>query len=148
MAMRVLLVNFQSVQDVRFFDPSTGTLEESNQHSWKDADGRFFEQDGSLICLFRSRDRIYLYLGGVNATVDSELTTTMETGRESRRFRAYLGSEVLFDKVYPRKPDTDGNPFWPSDAEDEDILLWVHHIASSPERQQILLANSRRKMRN
>ena len=143
--MSVLVVNFQRAGDVRFFDPSTGTLEESKQFSWKDTDGQFFEQDGSLICLFKSRGEIHLYLGGVNTTIDRELTTRMEADAQSRRFRVYRGSELIFEKMYPRKPDTDGNPFWPSDAEDEDILLWVHLIVGSPERQQVLLESSRRK---
>ena len=142
--MRVLVVNFLRAGDVRLFDPSTGTLEESCQHTWMEAQGRFLEQDGSLICLFRSHGRIHLFLGGVNATIGPELTTIVETDAQTRRFRAYRGSELIFDKMYPRKPDTDGNPLWPSDAEDEDILLWLHHVVCSPERQQILLANSRR----
>ena len=143
--MSVLVVNFQLAGDVRYFDPSTGALEESDQHTWKDAHGCFFEQDGSLICLFQSHGRIHLFLGGVRATIDRELTTRVEADAQWRRFRAYRGSELIIDKMYARKPDTDGNPFWPSDAEDEDILLWVHHIVGSPERQQILLANSRRE---
>lgn len=143
--MRVLVVNFQRAGDVRVFDPSIGTLEESKRHSWKDTDGQFLEQDGSLICLFQSHGKIHLYLGGVNATIDRELMTEMETDAQLRRFRAYRGTELIFDKMYPRKPDTDGNPFWPSDAEDQDILLWVHHIVNSPERQQILLESRRRE---
>ncbi len=143
--MRVLVVNFQRAGDVRFFDPSTGTLFESYQHTWKEAQGQFSQQDGSLFCLFRSYGRIHLFLGGINATIDPELTTKVETDVQSRWFRAYRGSELIFDKMYPRKPDTDGNPFWPSDAEDEDILLWVHHVVCSPERQQVLLANSHRE---
>lgn len=143
--MRVVVVNFQRAGDVRFFDPSTGTLEESNERSWQDADGRFFEQDGSLICLFQSRGKIHLYLDGITATIDGELTTKMETNAQHRRFRAFRGAELICDKTYPRKPETDGNPFWPSDAEDEDILVWVHNIVSSPERQQVLLEKARRE---
>ena len=44
---------------------------------------------------------------------------------------------VGYDKTYPRKQDTDGNLIWPSDAEDDDILFWVHNIVGSGERQQI-----------
>lgn len=137
--MRVVLVNFTRAGDVRFFDPSTGTLETTDEHSWKDADGRFLHQDGSLICLFQCRGKLHLFLDGINATVDCELTTKMGMRGRERYFTVWRGNELIYDKTYPRKPDTDGNPFWPSDEEDEDILLWVHNIASSRERQQMLL---------
>lgn len=143
--MRVVVVNFQLAGDVRFFDPSIGMLEKSNQHSWKDADGRFSEQDGSLICLFQYRGRLHLYLDGTSTTIDGGLTTSVDTHAQERRFRAFRGAELIYDKTYPRKPDTDGDPFWPSDAEDEDVFLWVHNIIGSHERQQILLEKSRRE---
>ena len=143
--MCVVVFNHQRAGDVRLFEPSTGMLTESNEHSWQDADGLFCKQDGSLICLFRSRGELHLYLDGANTTVDSDLTTNIDTHAQERRFRAFRGAELIYDKTYPRKPDTDGNPFWPSDAEDQDILLWVHNIVGSRERQQILLKKSHRE---
>jgi hypothetical protein len=143
--MRLIMVNFQHARDVRFFDPSTGMLEKQNECSWKDADGRFSQQDGSLVCLFQSRGILHLYLDGTTITVDSDLITGMDEQAHERRFRAFRGARVIYDKTYPRRPNTDANPFWPSDAEDEDIFLWIHNIVGSPERQLVLLESSRRQ---
>ena len=137
--MSIVLVNFQRARDIRLFDQLNGALSESDAHSAKESDGRFSEQDGSIICLFKDNGRLHLYLDGVNTTIDGELTTSIDAYAQERRFRAFRGAKLIFDKTYTRKPDTDGNPFWPSDAEDEDVFLWVHNIIASPERQQILL---------
>jgi hypothetical protein len=141
--MRVLLTNFERAGDVRSFDPTTGILEKTKGHSWMDADGRFSDQDGSLLCLFEFCGIIALFLDGVRTTLDDGLTTDVFDCGQDRCFRAYRGSELIYLKNYPPKPDSDGNPFWPSEPEDEDFLLWVHNIARSPERQQILLARPR-----
>jgi hypothetical protein len=142
--MSIVLVNFQRARDVRLFDHSTGALSVSDAHYWKEADGRFSEQDGNIICLFQDSGRLQLYLDGVNSTIDGELTTSLDANARERRFRAFRGDKLIFEKTYTRKPDSDGNPFWPSDAEDEDAFLWVHNIVSSPERQKILLEQSHR----
>jgi hypothetical protein len=137
--MSVIVVNFNRAGDVRLFDPSTGTMQKAVKRTWQEADGRFCEQDGSLVCLFRSRGRIHLFIDGATSIVDDALTTCLEMNGRERCFQAFRDKTLIFEKTYPRKPDTDGNPFWPSDAEDEDVFLWVHNIVGSGERQRILL---------
>ncbi len=138
--MSVVVVNFNLAGDVRLFDPSTGTIQKAVERTWENADGRFCEQDGSLVCLFKSRGRIHLFIDGATSTVDDELTTSLDTNDREHCFQAFRDKKPIFKKTYPRKLDTDGNPFWPSDAEDEDVFLWVHNIVGSRERQRILSA--------
>jgi hypothetical protein len=88
--------------------------------------------------LFRLYGQAHLYLDGVRALLDNHVATIMEATGLERHIRVLHDDELIYEKTYPRKPETDGNPFWPSDAEDEDFLLWVHNIVSSPERQSIL----------
>ncbi|MEZ5941950.1 MAG: hypothetical protein R3C18_11200 [Planctomycetaceae bacterium] len=95
-----------------------------------------------MACLFKSGGEIHLFLDGINAVVDDALTTTVDTNGDERRFQVFWKKKCLYEKTYPRKPDTDGNPFWPSDAEDQDVFLWIHNIVCSHERQQILLSGS------
>lgn len=140
--MNVLVVNHRRAGDVRLFAPLAGKLENSNIHTWKDADGQFSDEDGSLVCMYRHQGKLHLFFDGVTSAVDADLTTSVDTHRRSRRFRAFRSSELIYEKTYPRKPETDGNPFWPSEPEDEDFLLWVHNIVCSPKRQQILLTKA------
>ncbi len=137
--MTIVLSDFQVVRDVRLFDDCTGTLSKTDAYSWKEANGCFSKQDGSIVCYFRHNGRLHLYFDGVKTTIDPELTTTLDTVDQENHFQAFRGDELIFEKKYPRKPDTDGNPFWPSDPEDQDIFLFVHNIVGSPERQQQIL---------
>ena len=136
-------MNFNRAGDVRLFEPSTGKMKECAERTWKDVDGRFCEQDGSLVCLFKSRGCLQLFLDGVTSMVDEVLTTALDTNDRERRFRVFRSGKAIYDKTYSRRPDTDGNPFWPSDAEDEDLFLWIHNIVCSTERQRILLTPAR-----
>ena len=68
--MSVVVLNFNLADDVRLCDPLTGTTRGFVGRTWKDADGRFCEQDGSFICLFKSHGRIHLFLDGVTSLVD------------------------------------------------------------------------------
>ena len=106
--MSVVVVNFNRVGDVRLFEPSTGKMKECAERTGKDVDGRFCEQDGSLVCLFKSRGRLQLFLDGITSRVEEVLTTTLDTNDRERRFRVFRSGEAIYDKTYSRRPGTVG----------------------------------------
>ena len=115
------------------------TFEAASGCTWQDFDGQLGEQDGSIFSLFRYQGELQLILDHIHVRINGDPTTSMETTEQERCFRVFQGSELLYEKRYTRKPESAGNPFWPSEAEDEDILLWIHSIVSSKLRQSIML---------
>ncbi len=141
--MPVILTNFFVAQDVRIFNPAEGTLQPSEEHTWEDSDGRFAYQDEGLFCLYCDDGKVWLHIDGTSAVVDDDLKTTICFDDGDATFRLIIGGATVVEKTYPQKPESDWNPFWTSSPEDEDILLWIHNIVESRERQLILLSSSK-----
>ena len=141
--MKIILGNFWVHRDVRFFNNTTGALEPASGYTREETHGTFGYQDESLYCLYCVNDKIIVYLDGLSIEFSSVLKTVMHKENSTNHFQAYEGTGLIYEKAYPEKPETDGNPFWPSQPEDEDILLWIHNILNSSERQDVLLSVSR-----
>ena len=79
---------------------------------------------------------------------DLTITNTLQDkkislSRPKRVFRISKGSRVLIQEEYPASKNYDVNPFWPTEEEDEDDLLWFTQVLSLHERRLVLLEKYR-----
>ena len=133
--------------DVQWLDPVSRNMKSASSESWKSACGRFLNQDNKFYCYFVTNGELHLILNDQPVPVDQRTTSRIYDLGAKWDFQVYRNNEIVYGVKYPKKPLTDANPFWPSDAEDEDILLFIHNIISSKEKQMVIIDNNPAKCR-
>lgn len=133
--MNICLSNFFKIAEIKSFDRVSGQLKPVVRLNREDIAGWFAHQDHSLFALYKADDELQLFLDGTHVTLNKHLRTQLDDDGSYRHFQAFFVNALIFEKRYPAKPNSDGNPFWPSDPEDEDAVLMIHNVANSKERQ-------------
>ena len=133
MKMRFTLPNGECVE-ANLFDHSSAA-EWKKEMEWA---GHVVNAESSKIGFFRYENEIHVFVDGlVDYLANFEISN--QKNDKTRRFRiAYRGQSII-DISYEAEEHYDINPFWPTDEEDVDDLLWFDLVLESDSRRQVIL---------
>ena len=89
---------------------------------------------------FRVGAELYFFIDDL-ADLPAAFTLENKNEESKRRFTIKHSGSTVFERCYPAETDYDVNPFWPTEEEDVDPLLWLTNIMNSPERTEVIIEN-------
>ena len=99
--------------------------------------GHYLKVDKTSIGFFKVDLAIYVFLDcSVYPLSTLSILNTMID--DTRVFTISSGSEILLEKKYKAERNFDINPFWPTDEEDVDNLLWFYNVLTNTDRIEVI----------
>lgn len=110
--------------------------------------GTILKASKAELGFFVSNREIYVFVNEeVFRLEDMSITNTLQDKklltRQKRVFRILKSSQIVIQEEYPASKEFDVNPFWPTEEEDVDDLLWFTQVLNRHERRLVLLENYR-----
>ena len=106
--------------------------------------GTILKASKAELGFFVSNREIYVFVNEeVFRLEDLSITNTLQDKkfltREKRLFRILKSSREVLQEEYPASKEYDVNPFWPTEEEDVDDLLWFTQVLNRHERRLVML---------